>query len=160
MATGLSLVGMGDAFAQKFIEKQEKIDKGRFLNILGYGGLVSGGVGHFWYKGLDALFGSKITLVSTLKKILVDQFLLTPPEIAIYMAWAHFGTGKQGSFVKKLKDDYWEILIVNYKLWIPTQCINFYLIPEKHRVLFQCIVMVIWATFLSYASHNSLSIEE
>jgi len=158
MASGFAIVGSGDAFSQMLIEKKPRLDVKRLLNITVYGSLISGGLSHFWYRGLDVLFGPSMTLKSSLKKILVDQFVLTPPEIFCYMAWAHFGTGKTEPFFDKLKSDYLQVLIVNYQMWLPLQFINFFYVPERHRVLFQCFFMMIWATFLSYASHNELNL--
>mmetsp|Transcript_24177 Transcript_24177/g.23941 ORF Transcript_24177/g.23941 Transcript_24177/m.23941 type:complete len:104 (+) Transcript_24177:273-584(+) len=97
-----------------------------------------------------------MNLRSTLKKMSVDLLLFAPPETAFFMAWAHLGSDQKEPVMEKLKKDYKNVLIADYLLWVPTQFINFCLVPERHRVLFQSVVMVFWSTFISFASHNSL----
>lgn len=60
------------------------------------------------------------------------------------------------SFQDKIKDDFRDVLINNYKVWIPIQFMNFYIVPQNLRVLFQSVVGVLWMSYLSYAAHNKL----
>ena len=154
MITGLVVCGSGDWIAQTIIERKKKLDVQRLLNFMVFGFII-GGVYHPWYKYLDRTFGAKMTFSTSWKKVCADQFILTPPEIIIFLAWDHYGTQKSYSFRDKLSECLPELLVHNYELWLPAQLINFWLFPEQHRVLFMCLVNVVWFSYLSYRSNTS-----
>lgn len=56
-------------------------------------------------------------------------------------------------------DQYVEILIVNWMLWIPTQTLNFRFIPLRYQVLFSNLVAVTWNVYLSYVTSSKPSIK-
>ena len=92
-----------------------------------------------------------------LKKVAVDQIIFAPIEIVLFLAYTHFTQKSKGDFTDKINEDLKEIVINNWKLWLPAQFINFKMIPEQHRVLFTALVGVTWMTYLSYAAHNPLT---
>ncbi|CAG9315844.1 unnamed protein product [Blepharisma stoltei] len=154
MLTGVSLVGGGDIIAQKILERKSEIDKKRLLSLSMYGFFIAGGVGHLWYRGLDYVIGSQMSLMTAFKKILIDQGIFAPLEIIFFFGWTHYSKHQPNSLQDKIQADLKDTLLANYKLWIPGQFLNFYLIPEKHRVLYSCVLCVIWYSFISNVSHT------
>lgn len=53
----------------------------------------------------------------------------------------------------KLKQDWFNTLVVNWKIWVPAQIINFSMVPPPLRVLFANCVALIWNAYLSFATH-------
>ena len=155
MLTGAVVVGSGDVIAQKLSKKKEKFDVKRLASTAGYGFFVSGGIGHLWYKALDNFYGQSMTISNSLKKVCTDQLLLAPPSIILFLAWAHYSKNSQTGFLDVLKENFLGLLIKNYMIWIPGQFCNFYLIPQKHRVLFVCGVNVFWFSLLSFTSYEN-----
>lgn len=157
MLTGIIITGGGDAIAQLLVERKESIDWHRFGTLCSYGLLVTGGVNHFYYKGLDNVFGAQLNLKTAVKKLVIDQCLLAPLEIAFFMSYCGVFNGSSGSLTEKLKTDLKPVVINNYIVWIPAQILNFTYIPEKLRVLYTCIICMGWNSYMSWASHNSVS---
>lgn len=139
-----------------YIEKRVAVDQPRLGNLGSYG-LFFCGLCHYWYKGLDQVFGSQMTLKPTLKKLMVDQLVLAPFDVILVFVWTQAGMGKE--VLPKVKSNFVPLLMANYMIWLPTQAINFWLVPQKHRVLFQSVVMVLWTACLSYASNNDLRLK-
>ena len=154
MISGGIVVGFGDIIAQKIKSREDKFDWTRFMSMTTYGFLISGGIGHLWFKGLDNYFGTSMKFAVAVKKVCVDQFILAPPEIVFFLAWSHFSSETTNSFGAMLKDCLPGLLLKNYVIWIPSQLVNFLYVPEQHRVLFMCAVCVVWFALLSYTSHN------
>lgn len=158
MICGGLVTGLGDAIAQVQLENTSKFDTKRSLNLTLYGILVGGFLGHYWFRWLDIAFGRKASMTSAARKTFVDQLISTPVEILTFFTWASYG--KDESCIDlhdKLSEDYFKVLSVNYLVWVPMQTLNFLIVPERHRVLFNNAASVLWTSFLSFSVHNSLS---
>lgn len=157
MLTGIAITGGGDAIAQLTIERNDSMDWHRFFTLCSYGLIVTGGVNHFYYKGLDNAFGAQLNLRTALKKLVIDQCLLAPIEIAFFISYCNFWNKSSDGIAEKLKQDLKPVVINNYIVWIPAQILNFTYIPEKLRVLYTCIICMGWNSYMSWASHNKVS---
>jgi hypothetical protein len=154
MITGAVVVGCGDIIAQKLSPTRSPLDYQRILSMSLYGFLISGGIGHVWFRLLDKTFGTGMSLKSSIQKVLADQFIIAPPEIAFFLAWSHYSGEHTQSLKDLLVTTMPSLLAQNYMIWLPSQFINFYFIPEQHRVLFMCFICVFWFAILSYTSHE------
>jgi protein Mpv17 len=154
MISGGVVVGLGDAIAQRISPHFKQFDKDRFLSMITYGFLISGGIGHLWFRGLDKYFGNSMTITNSIKKVCADQFIIAPPEIVFFLWWSYYTSQSTHSFTDLLKATLPGLLVQNYAIWIPSQFANFYYIPEQHRVLFMCAICVVWFAILSFTSHE------
>lgn len=154
MVSGSIVVGCGDILAQRFSDAKKSFDYQRFTSMIIYGFLISGGIGHLWFRGLDVYFGKSMNFSNSIKKVCADQFILAPPEIAFFLSWSYYSGDQKESLWSLLKNTMPSLLVENYAIWIPGQFINFYYVPEQHRVLFMCFICVFWFAILSYTSHE------
>jgi hypothetical protein len=155
IATGFTIIGIGDLNAQFGIEKRETLDRKRFGMTAIYGILFYGIGMHYWFRFLDVLVGPQQTIRHTCKKLFFDQFVLAPAEIVWFLGWTHYFDGKTvDDWKEKLRTDYWRILTTNYVVWLPSQFCNFAFAPERHRALINSLIGVAWTTYVCWASHN------
>ena len=52
----------------------------------------------------------------------------------------------------QLKRNYFAVLIMSQKTWVPAQIVNFELVPQDFQVLFVNLISVFWNTYLSMAN--------
>ncbi|XP_070562867.1 mpv17-like protein 2 [Ptychodera flava] len=116
-------------------------------------GLMIGPFNHVWYKFLDHFLPARTTGV-IVRKILLDQIVASP-----FFATTFFmGMGLlEGETVAKsfdiLKEKFISVYTADWCVWPAAQCINFYFVPTRFRVLYVNGVTLGWDTFLSYVKH-------
>ncbi len=126
-----------------------RIGKFTFLGVALVGPLL-----HFWYGGLARRIPG-VDLVSTLKRLALDQLLFAPAFIAVFFTSALTLEGKSfNEIMTKLKNEWAQTVQANWSIWTPAQFINFRFIDPKYQVLFSNCVGVVWNIYLSYATYN------
>jgi protein Mpv17 len=103
---------------------------------------------HFWYQYLQ-------TVSSKPMRVLLDQFVFSPPIVAAY--FAYLGTAQGKSIVDVTQDvnqKLWSTMCVNWVVWIPVQAINQTVVPLPYRVLVANFTGFFYGIFLSYAANN------
>ncbi|XP_014279597.1 protein Mpv17 [Halyomorpha halys] len=147
--TGL-LLGLGDVISQALIEpKDAPHDYSRTLRFVVIGTAIGPTI-QKWYAVLDKVVGKKHNFRTLVKKITLDQLGMAPLMLGAFLTTITLmeGGGYQ-DIHKRIKDDYFDILINNYKLWPAVQLITFSL-PCHYRVLFVQIVALGWNTYLAW----------
>ena len=152
--TGMLITAGGDLLAQAY-EGNEGLSSRRICNLAVYGFFLVGGFGHFWYRGLDRLFGAELTLGRASRKT-VCELTYGLLDTVIFMGYAHGLSGGHQSLGDKYKQDLGKVLGVGLCFWLPADLINFLLVPEPLRVLYVSVMSTVWYAFLSFASHNGL----
>jgi hypothetical protein len=150
--TAAVLNAIGDLIAQFAVEKKDKLDVGRFVRFAALGFLMIGPVLHYWY-GLNASIAPGTGTGAALIRLAMDQLLFAPPFVALNFATLKVLEGKPGEAVPKLKQDWKDAIVANWKLWPVFQFVNFRFVPPEQRVLFSSMVSLIWNTYLSFAGH-------
>ncbi|XP_011496434.1 PREDICTED: protein Mpv17 [Ceratosolen solmsi marchali] len=151
-----ALLGLGDQIAQNYIEKRsaKNLDLIRTAQFAGIGFFIAGPATRTWYGILDKYFGSKGVIV-VLKKVACDQLLFAPVFIAILLSTIALMQGHNLKSTKlKLKNEYTDILINNYKLWPIVQLLNFYFVPLHYQVLVVQAIAILWNTYISYRTNR------
>jgi len=155
MTTGMLITAGGDLLAQMY-ESPSDLNFHRIRYLALYGCFFVGGVGHFWYRGLDRLFGAELTLGRACKKT-VCELLQGALDTVMFVGWAHGMSGSDKALGEKYKQDLGGMLKVGACFWVPVDLANFMLVPEPLRVLYVSVMATAWYGFLSYASHNELT---
>lgn len=150
------LFGAGDLIAQQAIEKKgDKHDFARTLRLTFYGGCLFGPAMTKWYQWLGKLSftSSKTTLVS---RVGLDQLVLTPGAVGFFFTSMAFLEGRGiGEAKQRLEKAYTSTLIRNWGVFVPTQIINFAIVPAHLRFLVVSVVSLFWNTYLSFANARS-----
>jgi len=153
--TGAFLAIIGDAIAQKYIEKSKTLNKQRAIVVSSYGFLETVIEGQYWFNFLEKLVGKQVTLKNALFKTILDMIIFGPFEIILFMFWTNYLENSPKPLKEKVREDFFIILFNSYILWVPTSFLCFYVVPIKFRALYMCLVSVSWDTYMSFAAHNS-----
>ncbi|KZO95523.1 hypothetical protein CALVIDRAFT_537900 [Calocera viscosa TUFC12733] len=157
MVSAAVLFGAGDVLAQQGVERRGlgKHDYIRTLRLSLYGGLIFAPIITRWYRLLERLPPS-VTLtprLGVMLKVGLDQFILTPGIIAVFYTSMALMEGEGGEEVKRRLGEAWApTLVRNWGVFIPTQLVNFSVVPLHHRLLVVNVVSLFWNTYLSYAN--------
>ncbi|XP_076685739.1 mitochondrial inner membrane protein MPV17 [Andrena cerasifolii] len=147
-----TLMAVGDQIAQNFVERKtvKELDFVRTAKFASIGFFIAGPATRSWYGVLDKYLGSKGGMV-VLKKVAYDQLLFAPVFLMVLITVIGiFQRNKSQDLQIKLKEEYPEILLNNYKIWPMVQLLNFYFVPLQYQVLIVQSVAVVWNTYISY----------
>eukprot|EP00918_Siedleckia_nematoides_P051316 GHVU01112303.1.p1 GENE.GHVU01112303.1~~GHVU01112303.1.p1 ORF type:complete len:186 (+),score=19.24 GHVU01112303.1:140-697(+) len=152
------LMGMGDTIAQVAVEKKglKNYDVPRTTKFFLFGTIVLGPGLKAWYVLLDKLYKGQGAL-TTIKKVATDQTILAPVLLCVVLGSINFWNTYSVQAVKaKLKQDYKEVLITNYKVWPAAQLINFYFVPLQLRVVYVQVIALFWNTYIAYIGNREV----
>ncbi|XP_023021479.2 mpv17-like protein 2 [Leptinotarsa decemlineata] len=138
LGISVSLSGLGDAIEQRYEIMNDEIEKWNPLRTwhMSVSGLTVGFICHHWYKYLDK-FLPGYTLRIVMKKIIVDQLVGSPLCISTFFITIGYLEGtEKDAFIEEIKQKAWKLYAAEWVIWPPAQFINFYLLPNKFRVLF------------------------
>lgn len=153
-----ALLWLGDVIAQKGLESKE-YDKMRAARMTAMGIMIGPSV-HVWYLTLERFLGKKKDLRTGLTKVAIDQLLFAPIVLVVFISTLSTLEGKSLSEIQtKVRAEFKDLIIANYKLWPAVQVINFTLVPVEYRVLFLQVVAVGWNTFLAWKLHMHEALE-
>lgn len=151
------LVGTGDIIAQQAVEKKglKNHDVMRTVKMTCMGLCIIGPGLRTWYIILERLVQGAGRTVA-LKKMLLDQLIWAPSFLAMFISTVSVLNGKNTKEIKeKFRNDYVDMMKVNYAIWPAVQMLNFYFVPMQHRVIVVNFVALFWNTYLAYASHKA-----
>ncbi|KPV75394.1 uncharacterized protein RHOBADRAFT_66412, partial [Rhodotorula graminis WP1] len=147
------LFGAGDVLAQQGIEKRGRDhDYMRTLRLSAYGGLIFAPLITRVYGFIDRIrFQSKVA--TTVARVGVDQFVLTPCVLTIFFTAQSLLEGKGfGEAKRRIETSWWPTIQANWGTWIPVQTLNFSVVPPHLRLLTVNVVSLFWNAYLSYAN--------
>jgi len=161
-ATAAVLFGTGDIIAQQAIEKRGKNhDFARTARLTFYGGALFGPAITKWFQVLNRIQFSSPTK-GVVYRVWLDQFLLTPGAVAFFFGSMSIMEGKGISGAQeRISSAYVPTLLRNWGVFIPTQIINFAIVPPHLRFVVVSVVSLFWNTYLSAtnARQQNLAIE-
>ena len=103
-----------------------------------------------WYTLLEYTLSVSLNLTGhakVLAKLFIDRVIWGPPFVLFTIGFLQL---LQTMSVKKTADairkSYVAILLMNQKVWVPGQLLNFAVIPVEYQVLFVNAVNVGWNT--------------
>ncbi|KIK25159.1 hypothetical protein PISMIDRAFT_677399 [Pisolithus microcarpus 441] len=155
-ATAAVLFGAGDIIAQQAIEQRGKNhDFLRTARLTFYGGAMFGPALTKWYQMLNRIKFSSPTK-AVVYRVWLDQAILTPVAVAVFFGTMSVleGQGVSGA-VERTRTAYEPTLIRNWMVFIPTQIINFSIVPHHLRFVVVSVVSLFWNTYLSAVNARS-----
>jgi Mpv17 / PMP22 family len=109
---------------------------------------------HYWYVGLArAIPGTELWPV--LKRVFFDEFVFTPVYIPVLMGILWSLEGVEPKHLPRMIEEEWlNILMFDWSVYIPVQFVNFRFVPVKYQVLVINIVGVGWNCFVSWRAQG------
>ncbi|PBK95850.1 hypothetical protein ARMGADRAFT_1010757 [Armillaria gallica] len=152
--TAALLFGTGDIIAQQLIEKKglRRHDVTRTVRLTFYGG---------------ALFGPFLNRIqfasptrATVYRVWLDQAALTPFAVGAFFTCMAVLEGVPQEAYPRIQAVYVPTILRNWGVFIPTQIINFALVPHHMRFVVVSVVSLFWNTYLSAVNARQAKLEQ
>ncbi|XP_063682182.1 protein Mpv17-like [Bolinopsis microptera] len=146
---------LGDILSQQVIEKKGKDHElERTVRSVTVGSFYIAPVITFLYNFVDKVCGPSQTPLNSLKKTGFLS-LLSPITSAGYVICNNVLQNKPLDYtINQLKDDLLTIVLVQYKIWIPTNFILMTVVPLRYRMVLSNFVGILWTCYLTHASNT------
>ncbi|XP_044736241.1 mpv17-like protein isoform X2 [Chrysoperla carnea] len=118
------------------------------------GGAVYPQIYYFWYKWLDRSFSGRTGII-IVKKLLLDQFVLTPPLLATFFIGMSILEGKDDIF-DEFNQKFFTTFQTSCLFWLPVQTMNFMFIPPHFRIVYIATSAFMWVNILCYIKNLDL----
>ncbi|KAG6907927.1 hypothetical protein DXG01_006857 [Tephrocybe rancida] len=130
----------------------------RTARLTFYGGAMFGPCMTKWYQYLNSIkFASPTTAVVT--RVGLDQLVLTPVAVAFFFGSMSTLEGKPHEAVERIQNAYVPTIIRNWGVFLPTQIINFAIVPRHLRFVVVSVVSLFWNTYLSAVNAKQQKLE-
>ncbi|KAJ7918536.1 hypothetical protein B0H13DRAFT_288219 [Mycena leptocephala] len=167
--TAAVLFGAGDIIAQQAVEgKGKEHDFARTARLTFYGGdilalflsvrmlnsysgAMFGPAMTKWYQLLNRI-QFKSPTKAIVYRVWLDQCVLTPGAVIVFFGSMALLEGKPKEIVPRIGAGYVPTLLRNWAVFVPTQIINFWLVPPHLRFVVVSVVSLFWNTYLSIAN--------
>ncbi|CDO76323.1 hypothetical protein BN946_scf184414.g5 [Trametes cinnabarina] len=150
-ATSAVLFGSGDIVAQQLFEKKgiQNHDFMRTARLAFYGGAIFGPLLTKWLQFLDRLRFSTPTK-GVIYRVYLDQGVSTPMVVGMFFGSLTLLEGKTFIAAKeRIQEAYAPTLLRNWGVFIPTQIVNFAIVPPHLRFVTVGVVSLFWNAYLS-----------
>ncbi|XP_065204173.1 mpv17-like protein [Planococcus citri] len=153
---------VGAEFSQQFIKKRilkspntdEKIDIEALKRYSVIGFVINPNILYFWYKWLDKAYVGTATKI-VVKKVLMDQFLMTPPLYVVFYTAMSLMEGKQ-DLLEECRSKFIPTFQTSCLFWLPVQTINFLFVPNTIRVAYVGTCSFVWINILCWIKRKEL----
>ncbi|CAH1367455.1 hypothetical protein MTP99_008696 [Tenebrio molitor] len=113
-----------------------------------FGTTVQGPLLTVWYRWLDKKFvGTSAKVV--VRKMLLDQFFMTPQILVIFYVAMSIMEKKQDLF-EECQHKFIPTFKTSCMFWLPAQCLNFSVIPSTFRVIYVGTCSFAWVNILCW----------
>ncbi|EDX10540.1 mpv17-like protein isoform X1 [Drosophila simulans] len=155
---------VGAEYSQQFASKRwlataskpEDIDYATIGRYAVMGTAVYAPTLYLWYKWLDRAFPGT-TKVIIVKKLVLDQFVLTPYLLTVFYAGMSIMEGSEDIFLE-LREKFVPTFMRSCIFWLPAQALNFSLVAPRFRVIYMGICGLIWVNILCWTKRQSLPV--
>lgn len=103
---------------------------------------------YFWYKWLDKRYVGTAT-TTIVKKVLLDQFLMTPQLLVVFYLTMAVLEGREDLF-EEMRNKYAKTFQSSCLFWLPVQTVNFLFVPPAARVVYVGTGSLAWANILCW----------
>ncbi|KAH8296497.1 hypothetical protein KR054_007080 [Drosophila jambulina] len=155
---------VGAEYSQQFVSKRwlaspaerEDIDYATIGRYAVMGTAAYAPTLYFWYKWLDRTFPGT-TKVIIVKKLVLDQFVLTPYLLTVFYAGMSLMEGSEDTFLE-LREKFVPTFVRSCIFWLPAQALNFTLVAPRFRVIYMGVCGLIWVNILCWIKRQSLPV--
>ncbi|XP_061512168.1 mpv17-like protein isoform X2 [Anopheles gambiae] len=106
------------------------------------------------YKWLDKTFPGTAKRI-IVKKLLLDQFILTPPLLVIFFTGMSL-MERQSSITEECRQKFLPTFARSCLFWMPAQTLNFVLVPPKFRVVYVGSCAFAWVNILCWVKRQKM----
>lgn len=136
----------------------QEIDKPTLGRYAVMGTLIYSPILFNWYKWLDRTFPGTTKKI-IVRKLLLDQFVLTPPLLVIFYTGMALMEMQANTF-EECQKKFLPTFARSCVFWLPAQTINFLLIPPHLRVVYMGCASFLWVNILCYVKRQKLPLEK
>lgn len=158
ISISISLSAVGDVIEQKYeiySGDMEVMDNQRTKNMA-ISGMTVGVLCHYWYKFLDARMPGR-TIKTVIKKVIIDQLICSPFCIAsLFLTLGYLEKSNFQDIKKEIKHKAMTLYVAEWVVWPPAQIINFYMLPNRYRVLYDNTISLGYDIYTSQIKHKKL----
>ncbi|XP_014243456.1 mpv17-like protein isoform X2 [Cimex lectularius] len=149
-------------FSQQMVNKRyfdrkeppEPIDKAMLVRYAVVGSCINSNILYFWFIWLERKVPGK-SLKSIAVKLLLHQFLMTPPFLAAFYLSMSIMEGKD-DLLAELREKFVPTFQTSCGFWLPAQAINFLVVPPMARVVYVATCSFIWVNILCWIKRTEL----
>lgn len=132
----------------------QDIDKPILARYAVMGTLIYSPILYNWYKWLDRTFPGTTKRI-IVRKLLLDQFILTPPLLVIFYCGMSI-MERQRSITEECQKKFVPTFQRSCLFWLPAQTVNFLLIPPQYRVVYMGCASFLWVNILCYVKRQKM----
>jgi len=163
--------------------KQHNVVRSAWMAL--WGCVMSGWMIHYWFLFLNGLFPVEgLTLVGALKKVTVNQLVMSPGLNSLFFAFVTYTRGDdvvvtgggattsgdgndngndndntKAAFLKrKLAADLLPTMKRSCAFWGTVQMVNFLLVPPRFAILFTNVGFLLWTTYISLVGYRTVAV--
>ncbi|KAH8296822.1 hypothetical protein KR054_011752, partial [Drosophila jambulina] len=157
VGSGLLMV-VGDVVAQEYeyrrgLRQQDRYDTGRMYRMF-VAGALQGPLHHYVYNWMDRVMPVR-SMVNIMKKILIDQLVMSPACILIFFYSICYLEGQSMDDTnKELISKFPYVYMLDWMTWPAAQYVNFRYLETKYRVTFVNICTAVYNVLMSYMKHD------
>lgn len=152
----VSLSSVGDSLEQRYEIYKGEIEKysSKRTCHMALSGLTVGIVCHYWYQFIDARIPGR-NLTTVLRKVFWDQIICSPIVIStFFLTLGILEQTSKDEILVEIKDKAWRLYVAEWIVWPPAQILNFYLLPNKYRILYDNTISLGYDVYTSKVKHG------
>lgn len=158
ISISISLSAVGDIIEQKYeiYSGDMEIMDGERTKNMAISGMTVGVLCHYWYKFLDARMPGR-TIKTVIKKVVIDQLICSPFCIAsLFLTLGYLEKSNFNDIKREIKHKAMTLYVAEWVVWPPAQIINFYILPNRYRVLYDNTISLGYDIYTSQIKHKKL----
>ncbi|CAO1422951.1 unnamed protein product [Diamesa serratosioi] len=129
------------------------IDKSTLTRYAAMGTLVYSPILFNWYRWLDKTFPGTTKRI-IFRKLMLDQFLLTPPLLCIFFIGMSL-MERQEKPLEECKNKFIPTFARSCLFWLPAQTVNFIFVPPPLRVVYIGTCSFVWVNILCWVKRQN-----
>ena len=169
IATGSTVMALGDTLAQLAVERRKSLDVKRVAVSSLFSGLVISPALYRLMVGVDRMLPGQTAAIIA-KKAFAHPTICAPLLGPSFVVWSSVVEAVLGGerfslqqtvnhTAARLRQDFVNIWGASYAFWLPANALNYGLVPPHLRIAFNTAAACIYNTFLTWIAHRRVEQE-